>query len=110
MFSVKDYDLLGYNNQYIGEAFVNFKDIIETSDDICSLPQIHLPLSRPTQLGEFMWSKMQKIGRSVNYFASLNVRIFMIKPRSRIYSCAYILKPIYFKHMAINNGHRNIQI
>lgn len=54
MFSVKDYDLLGYNNQYIGEGFVNFKDIVETSNDISGLSQIHLPLSRPTELGKFM--------------------------------------------------------
>lgn len=53
MFSVKDYDLLGYNNQYIGEAFVNFKDIVDTSDDVSSLPQMHLPLSRPTELGVY---------------------------------------------------------
>lgn len=52
MFSVKDYDLLGYNNQYIGEAFVHFKDIPDTEDALSSLPQIRLPLMRPFDLGK----------------------------------------------------------
>lgn len=47
MFSVKDYDLLGYNNQYIGEALIHFNEIVDTNDDIDSLPQIHLELGRP---------------------------------------------------------------
>lgn len=47
MFSVKDYDLLGYNNQYIGEMFLHFNEIIDSNDDIDTLPQIHLQLGRP---------------------------------------------------------------
>lgn len=50
MFSVKDKDFLGYNNQYIGEAFVHFKDVPDVSDPISSLPQIHLQLQLPTDL------------------------------------------------------------
>lgn len=50
MFSVKDYDLLGYNNQYIGEGFIHFNEIIDTPEDIDGLPQIHLELGRPTNL------------------------------------------------------------
>lgn len=49
LFSVKDKDLLGYNNQYIGEAFIQFKDIEDTTQAISCLPQIHLQLSRPTE-------------------------------------------------------------
>ncbi|KAJ8953784.1 hypothetical protein NQ314_007214 [Rhamnusium bicolor] len=48
LFSVKDKDLLGYNNQYIGEAFLHFKDIEDTTQPINCLPQVHLQLSRPT--------------------------------------------------------------
>lgn len=54
MFSVKDKDFLGYNNQYIGEAYLHFKDIVDTSDTLSSLPQIHLPLLRPKDLGKLV--------------------------------------------------------
>ncbi|KAJ8944670.1 hypothetical protein NQ318_015878 [Aromia moschata] len=50
LFSVKDKDLLGYNNQYIGEAFLDFKSIEDTTLPLTSLPQIHLQLSRPKDL------------------------------------------------------------
>ncbi|VEN33614.1 unnamed protein product [Callosobruchus maculatus] len=46
---VKDKDLLGYNNQYIGEAYISFKDIEDTSQSTSVLPQIHLQLARPTE-------------------------------------------------------------
>lgn len=52
LFSVKDKDLLGYNNQYIGEAFLRFKDIEDTIQVMSSLPQVHLQLSRPTELSK----------------------------------------------------------
>ena len=52
LFSVKDKDMLGYNNQYIGEAFISFKDIPSTSEPLSSLPQIKKWLSRPTNLGK----------------------------------------------------------
>ncbi|KAF5278655.1 hypothetical protein FQA39_LY00697 [Lamprigera yunnana] len=47
-FCVKDKDFLGMNNQFIGEAFVHFKDIPETHANIRTLSQIHLPLHRPS--------------------------------------------------------------
>ncbi|KAJ3619664.1 hypothetical protein MTP99_005328 [Tenebrio molitor] len=50
MFSVKDKDMLGYNNQYIGEAFLHFKDIASTTTPLGDLEQIELPLLRPTDL------------------------------------------------------------
>ncbi|CAH0552872.1 unnamed protein product [Brassicogethes aeneus] len=50
LFSVKDKDLLGYNNQYIGEAFLPFSEIPETNKPLSSLPQVHLQLGRPTSL------------------------------------------------------------
>ncbi|KAJ8919012.1 hypothetical protein NQ315_016917 [Exocentrus adspersus] len=50
LFSVKDKDLLGYNNQYIGEALLHFSDIEDTTQPMSCLPQIHLQLSRPTDL------------------------------------------------------------
>ncbi|XP_072393128.1 protein unc-13 homolog 4B isoform X4 [Diabrotica undecimpunctata] len=49
LFSVKDKDLLGYNNQYIGEAFLPFSEIEDTLEYITNLPQVHLPLDRPTE-------------------------------------------------------------
>lgn len=51
LFSVKDKDLLGYNNKHIGEAFIHFKDIVDTEDPLSSLSQIHLQLCRPVNLG-----------------------------------------------------------
>ncbi|XP_066150952.1 protein unc-13 homolog 4B isoform X3 [Euwallacea fornicatus] len=50
LLSVKDKDLLGYNNQYIGEAFVRFEDIPNTSDSLNNLPQIKKKLGRPSNL------------------------------------------------------------
>ncbi|CAH1161909.1 unnamed protein product [Phyllotreta striolata] len=46
MFSVKDKDLLGYNNRYIGEAFLAFSEIEDTMQYIGCLPQTHLLLDR----------------------------------------------------------------
>lgn len=50
MFSVKDKDFLGYNNQYIGEAFIHFKDVPENPYPITDMTQVHLQLQRPTDL------------------------------------------------------------
>ncbi|XP_065157678.1 protein unc-13 homolog 4B isoform X3 [Atheta coriaria] len=50
LFSVKDYDMMGLNNQYIGEAFVSLKDIPKTSQSFENLPQVLLQLVRPTSL------------------------------------------------------------
>ncbi|XP_056643734.1 protein unc-13 homolog 4B isoform X2 [Diorhabda sublineata] len=49
LFSVKDKDLLGYNNQYIGEAFLSFSDLKDTTEYISGLPQVQLQLNRPTE-------------------------------------------------------------
>lgn len=53
MFSVKDKDFLGYNNQYIGEGFINFEEVPDTAEPISSLSQIHLQLQLPTDLSMF---------------------------------------------------------
>lgn len=53
LFSVKDKDMLGYNNQYIGEAYLHFKDIDKSSQAIENLPQMRLCLCRPTDLSQF---------------------------------------------------------
>ncbi|XP_045469629.1 protein unc-13 homolog 4B isoform X2 [Harmonia axyridis] len=50
LFSVKDKDLLGYNNKHIGEAFIHFRDIIDTEGPLSALPQVHLQLSRPVNV------------------------------------------------------------
>ncbi|RZC32407.1 unc-13 -like, partial [Asbolus verrucosus] len=50
LFSAKDKDMLGYNNQYIGEAFVHFNDIVKNSTPLSDLSQIHLSLLRPSNL------------------------------------------------------------
>ncbi|XP_022905569.2 protein unc-13 homolog 4B isoform X2 [Onthophagus taurus] len=47
LFSCKDYDMLGYNNQYIGEAFMHFKDV--PSNGVNS-QQLVLYLHRPKTL------------------------------------------------------------
>lgn len=52
LFSVKDKDMLGYNNQYIGEAFLRFKDIPITSESLSNLPQVKKWLGRPTSFGK----------------------------------------------------------
>ncbi|CAH1131281.1 unnamed protein product [Ceutorhynchus assimilis] len=48
LLSVKDKDLLGYNNQYIGETFIRFRDIPCTSESLSELPQVKKWLGRPT--------------------------------------------------------------
>ncbi|XP_076251022.1 C2 and C2B_Munc13-like domain-containing protein staccato isoform X3 [Rhynchophorus ferrugineus] len=50
LFSVKDRDMLGYNNQYIGEAFLRFSDIPRTDQDLSSLPQVKKWLNRPVTM------------------------------------------------------------
>ncbi|XP_060523502.1 protein unc-13 homolog 4B [Cylas formicarius] len=50
LLSVKDKDLLGYNNQYIGEAFIHFKDIEDTNRPLNSLNQVYKWLGRPVDL------------------------------------------------------------
>ncbi|KAK4881762.1 hypothetical protein RN001_005081 [Aquatica leii] len=48
LFTVKDKDFLGMSNQFIGEAFVHFKDIPDTTENIKTLPQVRLLLHRPS--------------------------------------------------------------
>ncbi|KAB0801825.1 hypothetical protein PPYR_04011 [Photinus pyralis] len=50
LFCVKDKDFLGMSNQFIGEAFVHIKDIPSSTGNIKTLPQVHLYLSRPSNL------------------------------------------------------------
>lgn len=54
LFSVKDKDMLGYNNQYIGEAFLHFKDIPITDTPVSDLPQSYLFLGRPTSMSKYI--------------------------------------------------------
>lgn len=54
LFSVKDKDFLGMNNQFIGEAFVHFSDIPDTTSSISSLPQVRLQLNRPTNFSKLL--------------------------------------------------------
>lgn len=61
LFSVKDKDLLGYNNQYIGEAFLSFRDVQETAESIDTLPQVHLQLSRPTDHSKYDKTELFKL-------------------------------------------------
>jgi BAI1-associated protein 3 len=60
MFSVKDKDMLGYNNQYIGEAFLHFKDIASTTTPLGDLEQIELPLLRPTDLSKVVTERVRR--------------------------------------------------
>lgn len=54
VFSVKDKDMFGMSNQYLAEAYIHFKEVPDTETDIKGLPQVHLKLSRPTKLGEYL--------------------------------------------------------
>lgn len=51
MFCVKDKDLFGISNQFIGEAFIRFGDIVDVIADSGSIKQVHLVLTRPTRTG-----------------------------------------------------------
>ncbi|XP_072932693.1 protein unc-13 homolog 4B [Epargyreus clarus] len=44
---VKDKDMFSVSNTFVGEAFLHFSEIPDTPAPIGSLPQQHLPLSRP---------------------------------------------------------------
>lgn len=52
MFILKDEDLMGIKNELISHAFVNFKDIPTTSNDLENTPQIRLNLTSPISLGK----------------------------------------------------------
>ncbi|XP_050348303.1 protein unc-13 homolog 4B isoform X4 [Nymphalis io] len=44
---VKDKDMFSVSNTFVGEAYLHFADVPATPAPIASLPQVHLPLSRP---------------------------------------------------------------
>lgn len=47
LFSVKDHDYFGMANQYVAEAFLMFKDIVDITGDSGSIKQLNLTLTRP---------------------------------------------------------------
>ncbi|KAI5645978.1 c2 domain-containing protein [Phthorimaea operculella] len=47
---VKDKDMFSVSNTFVGEAYLHFSDIPDTPAPISSLPQQHLPLSRPENI------------------------------------------------------------
>jgi hypothetical protein len=53
MFSVKDKDYFGMANQYAGDCFLAFEDIADISEDSGKIKQMHLPLTKPTNLSEY---------------------------------------------------------
>ncbi|XP_045499382.1 protein unc-13 homolog 4B isoform X2 [Colias croceus] len=46
-FVIKDKDMFSVSNTFVGEAYVHFSEVPDTPAPISSLPQQHLPLSRP---------------------------------------------------------------
>ncbi|XP_018323999.1 protein unc-13 homolog 4B isoform X2 [Agrilus planipennis] len=50
LFSIRDKDLFGMNTQFIGEAFLHFNEIAQSTESIESHPQLQLPIHRPTNL------------------------------------------------------------
>lgn len=46
LFSIKDKDLFGMTNQYIGECYITFADLMANENE-----QIHMELSRPQYRG-----------------------------------------------------------
>lgn len=49
-FVVKDKDMFSMSNTFVGEAYLHFSEIPDTQAPIGSLPQQHLPLSKPTNI------------------------------------------------------------
>ncbi|XP_075975493.1 C2 and C2B_Munc13-like domain-containing protein staccato isoform X3 [Anticarsia gemmatalis] len=47
---IKDKDMFSMSNTFVGEAYVHFSEVPETSAPISSLPQQHLPLSKPSSI------------------------------------------------------------
>ncbi|XP_068633803.1 protein unc-13 homolog 4B isoform X1 [Battus philenor] len=46
-FVVKDKDMFSVSNTFVGEAYLHFSEVPDTPAPISSLPQQHLPLTRP---------------------------------------------------------------
>ncbi|CAH2084741.1 unnamed protein product [Euphydryas editha] len=49
-FVIKDKDMFSVSNTFVGEAYVHFSEVPATPAPISSLPQRHLPLSRPAAI------------------------------------------------------------
>ncbi|XP_049872647.1 protein unc-13 homolog 4B isoform X2 [Pectinophora gossypiella] len=47
---IKDKDMFSVSNTFVGEAYLHFSEIPSTPAPISSLPQQHLPLTRPTNI------------------------------------------------------------
>ncbi|XP_039754928.1 protein unc-13 homolog 4B isoform X7 [Pararge aegeria] len=47
---IKDKDMFSVSNTFVGEAYLHFSEIPDTPAPISSLPQQHLPLSRPATI------------------------------------------------------------
>ncbi|XP_047522377.1 protein unc-13 homolog 4B isoform X6 [Pieris napi] len=49
-FVIKDKDMFSVSNTFVGEAYAHFSEVPDTPAPISSLPQQHLPLSRPSNI------------------------------------------------------------
>lgn len=67
LFSVKDHDYFGMANQYVAEAFLMFKDIVDITGDSGSIKQMNLTLTRPHNDGNIYYFFLNKI---INYIFS----------------------------------------
>ncbi|XP_061378434.1 protein unc-13 homolog 4B isoform X2 [Danaus plexippus] len=47
---IKDKDMFSVSNTFVGEAYLHFSEVVHTNAPISSLPQQHLPLSRPANI------------------------------------------------------------
>ncbi|CAH0720003.1 unnamed protein product, partial [Brenthis ino] len=47
---IKDKDMFSVSNTFVGEAYLHFSEVPDTPAPISSLPQQHLPLSRPANI------------------------------------------------------------
>lgn len=61
LFSVKDHDYFGMANQYVAEAFLQFKDIADITSDSGSIKQLNLTLTRPHNDGKFFLNEINKL-------------------------------------------------
>ncbi|XP_045769590.1 protein unc-13 homolog 4B isoform X4 [Maniola jurtina] len=83
---IKDKDMFSVSNTFVGEAYLHFSEIPDTPAPISSLPQQHLPLSRPAsidgdaikalesrqgdrQAREFLKKQRQKLPSSKQFFS-----------------------------------------
>lgn len=52
---IKDKDMFSVSNTFVGEAYLHFSEVPDTPAPISSLPQQHLPLSRPANIGKIFY-------------------------------------------------------